>query len=53
MASDLRVRTKQPMQQKKPAKKALNGKDPTKIAYTNWKSAVAKAHTENKSKTCK
>jgi len=41
------------MQQKKPAKKALNGKDPTKKAYINWKSAVAKAHTENKSKTCK
>lgn len=41
------------MQQKKPAKKALNGKDPTKKAYMNWKSAVAKAHTENKSKICK
>jgi hypothetical protein len=41
------------MQQKKPAKKALKGKDPTKKAYTNWRSAVAKAHKENKSKTCK
>jgi hypothetical protein len=50
---NVRVRTKEPMQQKKPAKKALKGKDPTKKAYTNWRSAVAKAHKENKSKTCK
>jgi hypothetical protein len=41
------------MQQKKAAKKALKGKVPTKKAYANCKSAVAKAHTENKSKTCK
>ena len=39
--------------EKKAAKKALKGKLPTKKAYANCKSAVAKAHTENKSKTCK
>ena len=41
------------MQQKKPAKKALNGKVPTKTAYANWINAVASAQIQNKSSTCK
>ena len=51
-SSDVHVRTKDPMQQKNPAKKALKGKDPTRKAYANCMSAVASAQTQNKSRTC-
>lgn len=49
---NLLVRTKEPMQQKNPAKKALKGNDPTKNAYENCMRAVASAQTQNRSKTC-
>ncbi len=49
---DSRVSTKDPMQQKKPARKALKGKEPTRKAYTNWMTAVASAQRQNRSSNC-
>ena len=46
------VSTKLPTQQKKPDRKALNGKVPTKRAYTNCTRAVSSAHAEKQSSTC-
>lgn len=47
------MRTKQPKEQKKPAKKELNGKDPTTTAYENCNNAANNEHAENISNNCR